>query len=77
MVDQGPGIDPKEKDRLFHRFIQGRGKQGGVGLGLYLCQQIIQAHQGTISVTSVPGQGSTFWFTLPVSSNHDPQSPLA
>ncbi len=70
--DRGPGIDPKEKDRLFHRFIQGRGKQGGVGLGLYLCRQIIQAHHGTISVESIPGQGSTFWFTLPPG----PSSPI-
>ena len=67
VVDRGPGIDPKEKERLFHRFIQGRGKQGGVGLGLYLCRQIIQAHQGTINVESLPGHGSTFWFTLPTS----------
>jgi signal transduction histidine kinase len=65
VCDRGPGILPKEKARLFHRFIQGRGKSGGVGLGLYLCRQIIVAHGGNINVESHPGEGSTFWFTLP------------
>jgi len=64
--DQGPGIAPQEKERLFHRFIQGRGRRGGAGLGLYLCRQIIEAHGGTINVESTLGEGSTFWFTLPV-----------
>lgn len=62
--DNGPGITPSERERLFQRFIQGRGRRGGAGLGLYLCRQIIQAHGGTIGVESQPGEGSTFWFTL-------------
>jgi len=64
--DRGPGVLPQEKDKLFHRFIQGRGRRGGVGLGLYLCRQIVVAHGGTIKVDSQLGEGSTFWFTLPV-----------
>lgn len=64
--DRGPGISPQEKEKLFHRFIQGRGRRGGVGLGLYLCRQIVEAHGGTINVDSQVGEGSTFWFTLPV-----------
>lgn len=64
--DKGPGITPYEKEKLFHRFIQGRNRRGKVGLGLYLCRQIIQAHGGTINVESKLGEGSTFWFTLPV-----------
>jgi signal transduction histidine kinase len=68
VCDQGPGIAPQEKDRLFHRFIQGRGRRGGAGLGLYLCRQIIEAHGGNINVESTPGEGSTFWFTLPSAS---------
>ena len=63
--DRGPGIAPQEKERLFHRFIQGRGRRGGAGLGLYLCRQIVEAHGGTINVESTLGEGSTFWFTLP------------
>ncbi|AFZ29366.1 multi-sensor signal transduction histidine kinase [Gloeocapsa sp. PCC 7428] len=64
--DRGPGIAPQEQEYLFHRFIQGRGRRGGAGLGLYLCRQIVEAHQGTIGVDSIVGQGSTFWFTLPI-----------
>lgn len=64
--DNGPGIAPQEKEKLFHRFIQGRNKRGGVGLGLYLCRQIVEAHGGSINVESKLGEGSTFWFTLPV-----------
>lgn len=67
--DNGPGIAPHEKERLFHRFIQGRGRRGGAGLGLYLCRQIVEAHGGTIDVESTLGKGSTFWFTLPVASD--------
>ncbi len=64
--DRGPGIAPHEKEQLFHRFIQGRGRRGSCGLGLYLCRQIIEAHRGSIGVESILSEGSTFWFTLPV-----------
>ena len=64
--DKGSGIAPQEKEKLFHRFIQGRNRRGRVGLGLYLCRQIVVAHGGTINVESKLGEGSTFWFTLPV-----------
>ena len=64
--DYGLGIAPQDKERLFHRFIQGRGRRGSSGLGLYLCRQIIEAHKGTIGVESSLGEGSIFWFTLPV-----------
>lgn len=67
--DNGPGISPQEKERLFHRFIQGRARRGGAGLGLYLCRQIVEAHGGTIGVESTLGEGSTFWFTLPIATN--------
>jgi signal transduction histidine kinase len=63
--DHGPGIASQDKERLFHRFIQGRGRRGGLGMGLYLCRQIVEAHHGTINVESQLDQGSTFWFTLP------------
>jgi signal transduction histidine kinase len=67
--DQGSGIAPQEKEQLFHRFVQGRGRRGRCGLGLYLCRQIINAHGGTIGVESTLGEGSTFWFTLPISTD--------
>lgn len=66
VIDSGPGIAPHDKEKLFHRFIQGRGRRGGAGLGLFLCRQIIEAHGGSISVESTPGEGSNFWFKLPV-----------
>lgn len=68
VTDRGPGIALAEKERLFHRFMQGRGRRGGAGLGLYLCRQIVEAHGGTIHVESQLGQGSTFWFLLPMAS---------
>ncbi|GAB1541739.1 hypothetical protein NUACC21_44110 [Scytonema sp. NUACC21] len=67
--DRGPGIAKQEKERLFHRFTQGRGRCGRAGLGLYLCRQIIEAHGGCIGVESTLGKGSTFWFSLPVPTN--------
>lgn len=67
--DDGPGI-PKEKlSRLFERYYrtdyQGQ-KFSGLGLGLYICADIIKNHGGTIGVESEVGQGATFWFTLPL-----------
>lgn len=67
--DNGPGI-PKEKlSRLFERYYrtdyQGQ-KFSGLGLGLFICADIIKNHGGLIGVESEPGHGSTFWFTLPL-----------
>jgi PAS domain S-box-containing protein len=67
--DNGPGI-PKEKlSRLFERYYrtdyQGQ-KFSGLGLGLFICADIIKNHSGSIGVESEVGHGSTFWFTLPV-----------
>lgn len=67
--DRGLGIAPQAQEKLFHRFIQGRGHRGRSGLGLYLCRQIIEAHGGNIGVESSLGEGSTFWFTLPSAIN--------
>ncbi|MEH2175577.1 ATP-binding protein [Nostoc sp.] len=68
--DYGSGIAPQAQEKLFHRFIQGRGHRGRSGLGLYLCRQIIEAHGGIIGVESSLGEGSTFWFTLPSAINN-------
>ena len=64
--DRGPGIASHEIEHLFYRFAQGLGRQGRAGLGLYLCRQIVEAHGGNIQVDSTLGEGSTFWFTLPI-----------
>jgi PAS domain S-box-containing protein len=66
--DLGPGI-PQEKvpyifDRFYRADING-GQYSGLGLGLYICAEIIKKHKGEIGVESEAGKGSTFWFTLP------------
>lgn len=66
--DYGFGISPKDQPNLFQRFVQGRtGRKHstGTGLGLYLCKQIIEAHNGEISCESVLGVGTTFKIVLP------------
>jgi signal transduction histidine kinase len=67
VTDHGIGIDLASHPRLFERFERGVSARhyGGLGLGLYICRQIIDAHQGTIRVHSRPGQGATFTVELP------------
>lgn len=66
--DTGIGITESELPRVFERFWRsekGKGQAVGTGLGLYLCKQIIDAHQGDIIVESVQGEGTTFTIVLP------------
>lgn len=65
VTDTGPGIPQAEQPTLFERFRQGSHKRSGSGLGLYLSRRIVEAHQGTINVRSIPGEGSTFIVRLP------------
>ncbi|MEM7553071.1 MAG: hybrid sensor histidine kinase/response regulator [Cyanobacteria bacterium P01_A01_bin.84] len=65
--DTGTGISEKEQAVLFNRFRQGKHKNSGSGLGLYLSQCIVEAHQGNIDVRSELGKGSLFTITLPKS----------
>lgn len=67
VADTGPGIPESEKKRIFERFAQiGKADRRGLGLGLYISNMLVQAHQGQIWVESTPGQGSTFSFCLPM-----------
>ncbi len=71
--DQGPGLPVEEQRRIWERFHRVKGievQSGsgiGLGLGLHICQTIVERHRGQVGVESVPGQGSTFWFTIPLS----------
>lgn len=64
--DQGVGIAPADRERIFAKFSQVGERRGGTGLGLAFCKQAIEAHGERIWVESEPGRGSTFFFTLPV-----------
>jgi len=65
--DDGPGIPPEYQTEIFQKFVQVKGREtGGSGLGLAICKEIVRAHGGAIWVTSIPGHGSAFTFTVPV-----------
>ncbi len=70
--DNGPGVDHTEKDKIFEYLYQADGaidnSRKGLGIGLYICREIIERHGGEIWVESQSGCGSTFFFTLPVFS---------
>jgi PAS domain S-box-containing protein len=65
--DNGVGISQEQSDRLFELYFRGNSRNSvGLGLGLYLCKQIIHAHGGEIGLESGLETGATFWFTLPI-----------
>lgn len=68
VADNGVGMNWEQCQRLFELYARGERarRMPGLGLGLYLCRQIITAHGGKIGVTSSLGAGTTLWFTLPL-----------
>jgi signal transduction histidine kinase len=67
VADTGPGIPWEHQPHLFDRFWQARpAGRAGAGLGLPIVKGIVEAHGGEVSVKSVPGQGSSFSFTIPI-----------
>lgn len=69
VVDRGMGIPPEFLGKIFERFERAVSPSNisGLGLGLFIVRQIVEAHQGAISVESEPGKGSSFKVSLPVS----------
>jgi signal transduction histidine kinase len=74
--DQGPGLPTADQAHIWEPFYRAKGitpqsdSGAGLGLGLHISKTLIELHQGQVGVDSAPGQGSTFWFTLPVASSH-------
>lgn len=68
VADEGPGIPEDEVDRVFERFYRADSSRGGTGtgLGLAIAKEIVEAHGAAIGVTSAPGDGTVFWFELPI-----------
>ncbi|MGO4711000.1 sensor histidine kinase, partial [Chryseobacterium sp. 2TAF14] len=68
--DQGKGISFEDQQQIFERYYRVKnvntGTIAGFGIGLYLCKEIIELHNGTISVQSSQNKGSVFSFTLPI-----------
>lgn len=77
--DTGIGMTPAQVDRLFQSFSQAdtstTRRFGGSGLGLVICRQLVQLMQGDIRVTSVPGEGSTFRFSIRLQPGEPPANP--
>jgi signal transduction histidine kinase len=76
--DHGPGLSPEQQQHIWRRFYQASktpvqsGWKAGLGLGLYICQQLMSRQQGQVGIESTPGGGATFWFTLPLLSASSP-----
>jgi len=73
VVDKGPGIAKQHHTKVFQRFVQlqsnGKNNEKGLGLGLAISKEVITEHGGEIGVSSKPGAGSRFFFTLPLETS--------
>ncbi len=77
--DNGIGIDERHAERIFQPFerLHGRTEYPGTGMGLAICMRIVKRHGGSISVSGVPGEGTTFHVVLPASHPAELAMPVA
>ncbi|PYI51053.1 ATP-binding protein [Paenibacillus flagellatus] len=78
VIDSGPGIPEREAELIFDRFYRvqrtGAASAAGNGLGLAICKEIVGRHGGRIGVDSKPGEGSRFYFALPIRESAVPMA---
>lgn len=71
--DHGPGLAREEQRRIWERFYRVEGYSSrnpqGLGVGLFICRQLIEQMHGQVGIESALGEGSTFWFTIPLAAN--------
>ena len=81
VFDTGHGISPEDHEKIFEPFSQVDAsptrKTGGTGLGLSICKHLVELHRGVLWVESLPGEGSTFAFTIPYELNEQEKEELA
>jgi signal transduction histidine kinase len=66
VADNGVGIPPEHQERIFAAFERAPNRRAiGYGLGLAICQRLVERHGGSIGLESEPGEGTRFWFSLP------------
>jgi signal transduction histidine kinase len=75
LADQGQGITEEEQRQIFEKFYRGKNERHlqGTGMGLAIVREIMRAHGEDVSLSSSPGRGSEFFFTLPVAPGGMPQ----
>ncbi len=77
VIDHGPGVPIDEQEHIFGRFTRGteaeQNSLGGLGLGLYIVQTLVELQGGRVGVDSTPGEGAAFWFRLPCLTEAQPQ----
>ncbi|WP_394823517.1 ATP-binding protein [Pendulispora albinea] len=77
VLDSGPGIAPEHREHVFHPFWKGSStRRTGMGLGLAIARGIVEAHGGTIFVTSPPGSGAVFCFTISLEADEAPSESI-
>jgi signal transduction histidine kinase len=78
--DRGQGLHPEDQKHVWERFYRAQDVNveydlgAGLGLGLYICHTIIEHHHGQVGLHSKQGEGSTFWFTLPLATHKEDQN---